>query len=72
MTIRIAYVQDGRRKRATIEGSTMNDATRWAMARGIYIFRASFMRRRRVLRPSFNMVAADDTGTGAHRAPRRP
>lgn len=72
--IRIAYVEDGRKKRATIEGSTMGDAIDWMRVNkpGVYIFRTAFMRRRRVLRPMFNnMVAADETGTGAHRPVRR-
>lgn len=83
MTIRITYVQDGRKKTVTIDGSTTQDAVRWMLQNvpGCYVFRASVMKaRRRPPRSSFwaretyaerLMVAADETGTGAHRPVRR-
>lgn len=81
--IRIAYVEGGRKKTVTIEGSTTADAVAW-MARNVpgnvpgnHIFRASVMRKRRTrtlttwtCRPG-PMVAADETGTGAHYPVRR-
>lgn len=75
MTIRITYVQDGRPKRATIDGTTTQDAVRWMAHNkpGVFVFRASIMRNVRITRPRFSgyMVAADETGTGAHRPVRR-
>ena len=81
MTIRITYVKDGRVKRVTVEGSTTADAVAWMgqNAPGVYVFRASVMRRpyrgpSRAMRrlAAAQMVAMDETGTGAFRAPRRP
>lgn len=87
--IRISYVDGaGKKRRVTIAGSTMNDATRWALARGIYVFRASIMRPRRtntlppLRRGSMGstlaryerqaMSAMDETGAGAFPLPHRP
>lgn len=83
MTIRITYVQDGRSKRATIDGSTTQDAVRW-MAQyvpNVHVFRATVMRNRQQGRSDHlrlgnglmmeRLGAADETGTGAHRPVRR-
>lgn len=77
--IRITYVQDGRTKRATIEGSTTQDAVRWMMQNvpDVRTFVTSIMRRARVpqrptptRRDHGRWIAADETGIGAHRAVR--
>lgn len=70
MSIRITYVKDARVKRVTIAGTTMQDAIRWMLSHepGIHVFRSSIMRARRHRLP---MIAADETGTGAHRPVRR-
>lgn len=69
MSIRITYVKDARVKRVTIAGTTMLDAMQWMLRHEpcVHPFRVSIMRRRHRL----PMIAADETGTGAHRPVRR-